>query len=140
MIYEGTTSQQGVVDVICPILVTNAELRMLNRDLNIENLDKASCLEDISESIDFVCLTIPKSNELNKYIEALHEEKIKETLKLRNHDNYNDYEIENFQKQLNKLKFDMNVNGIIVCNLKYFEELTGMVENLATTISFRKKQ
>lgn len=40
--------------IICPILVTTAELRILNEDFSIENLKKSSSLDEISKVVPFL--------------------------------------------------------------------------------------
>ena len=139
LIYEKTHSADGVVDIICPILVTNADMRILNKDVSIEVLDKATSLDEISEEVDMVSLSISKSHELKKYIDELNQRELTKQIDyLENQRSHSD-EKERLKSQLFRLKTSINANGVLVCNLKSFEELVGMIENLAISISSSKK-
>lgn len=124
------------VELICPVLITNAELRVLSKGLSIESVSSADSIEDISEEVDFLCLATPNTREFDNYrneIKAKAMEKERKRGFSGDEESFIDDEL--IDNVFDRLDFELQTDSIIVCNLSAFEELTLMIENLAENIA-----
>lgn len=125
----------------CPILVTTADLRILNDDFSIELVKSAETLEEISNEIPYLIFNtglypsfkihcknvfqdMPDKTELERfnYFNDLHAIEVKNS----------DSKIFPTERFMNRLKKGLErscFNDFIICNLKYLPDLLNLIKN-----------
>lgn len=129
----------NLFELICPILVTNAELRMLNSDLTMTSVKDATDINEISREVDFLSFYINNSKSfLNYGTNLIQKEYISNEYhlgKLENPENIDEKYNEIRNIVYNKiLKLKMFTSNILVCNIKYLDELISMIQVVAIDI------
>lgn len=133
--------------IMCPILVTTADLRVLNRNFSIENLAQSERLEDISEEVPFLTLysdVLPSfkehcRNTFKNLLESDINKRYEYFKKLRKNDLYN-VKTQRFSSLVSdpkSLLIDIQ-NGYgndlfretLICNIKYFPVLLKEIKNI----------
>lgn len=69
--FEHPFSAEYPIQIFAPILVTTAKLRILNDDIKIEEIKKATEIEDISKTVESLLIIPPHNLSFDKYFSDL---------------------------------------------------------------------
>lgn len=132
--------------VLCPILVTTANLRILKEDFSIEKLQSSECLNDISEIVPYLKLHSTVNPSFDVHCSNIFEgipskqqlERFNHFKELRNQEfNINNLtELEGRNTSASELLFKLqngNVDDLfnqsVICNLNSFPDLLNEIKN-----------
>lgn len=129
------------IELICPILVTNCELRILKKELDTSVVSDSKSIEDISDEVDFLTLSINNSNSYIDYSNRIITNELK-SLEFK-HKEFYDSSDESYFEELNEMYkeimlFQMFKTNVIVCNVKHLEELIYMIQNTTVGMKVRR--
>jgi len=142
----------------CPILVTTADLKILNNDFSIESVKKAETLENISKEVPYLIFrtdlypsfekhckntfkNIPEeSMERFDYFNELHSEMICSIDGIKNEDpKIRGYRTEHLMRSLKSGKGHYLFDEIIICNLKFLPQLISSISKSVEDIGKDKE-
>ncbi len=139
----------------CPILVTTAELRLLNFDFSIDSVKNAESLENMSDEVPYlvyhtdlypsftkhcenVFKNIPDEEDLERftYFNELRSLMITSINGEKNEDpDIRFYETDHLMKTLKHGNGQGYFNEVIICNLKHLPDLINMIKEALITVS-----
>lgn len=143
--------------IICPILVTTADLRVLNQKFSIENLTKSESLEDISEEVPYLKFysdVYPSfkehcRNTFKNLLESDTDSRYEYFQELRKNDldSLNLSKLENFISDPRSFLTDIQnsfsndlFRETLICNFKYFPALLKEIRNIISVNGKKMKK
>jgi hypothetical protein len=138
--YEGVMkhvwSEGRNIDLICPILVTTAELRLIKPDLNLHDFTQAEDLDDVTDVRDSIILNEKPGPQLQEFADLLADEFIKNHPQLPKRLSELDSVLvgKEWEKRLApdidtiRRSFGYSTERILVVNYNSFEKVLGELE------------